>query len=287
MSEMIRCPHCGREFKLKEQMRGRRVTCKCGQPFDVDAAVVEPEVEEAEEDDWYDLAPANLAGGAAAEAGAPTSIGGVGTIGVPAGRPAPRARTPMVPLSDKEKGVVKLAGSLAVFGVLVMVLPLFGLQFRKLKSLPPEAAVPAGVSLVALGLVIVGLVFLKRKPMLIVWGGFGAVGVFVLLCGGILAVTGPWNHDPDPSRLVPAQADPAAGNPHRTAGPGSPGWGAPPSRPGAFDPRRGRAGAGGAQAGPVNTGRSSADGTPARPAEPDPQPAFGGSGPAFGGASPD
>ena len=51
MSIVIKCPGCGKDYKLRDELGGKRVKCKCGH------AMVVPAPAAAEESDTYDLAP--------------------------------------------------------------------------------------------------------------------------------------------------------------------------------------------------------------------------------------
>ena len=238
------CPSCNKRFVVRPELAGRRVKCTgCGSAFEVprpkdapppldDLEVVEPS---------YDVAvapaPAPRRGGAAAPPSPPPSAP---MPAYAAPRPTPRAAP--AEWTPWQRLIFRTGWQVMLFGAVSLVLPLFGLQFRKLQKAGVNSAA-VGVGLIVVGALMCGGVLLRRA---VGGAGFGriparalliAVAAVPLTCV-LFVVVGAWLNRPGRRVKGPPQH---ASRP----GPVSPGRapdgfsqaGRPGPGPGAFDPR--------------------------------------------------
>lgn len=132
MSINVQCPACGKSYKVNDSLAGKKGNCKtCGGMFQIPGPVgVEPEV-----NPYLDVQAGTIAAKAPAD---PYEI---------ADLPAPRRVKPTKDRSSRsqrlEDGeldpVYKWGFGTVVFGVLGLVFPFFGIQFKGLHLLPVEA----------------------------------------------------------------------------------------------------------------------------------------------------
>jgi hypothetical protein len=163
MDETFLCPNCEKDYPRKEGLAGRRVRCSgCGHVFRVPAAgYLPPPVETA-------LPPRSVA--AAPPAPDPV-VDDAARLPrrAPSGLGRPRAarRSRRSGGSDGGAGArdsawLWTAGCIIAYGLLVLILPHFGLQFRKAARLGENAWI-GGVGLIALGVIMGGFVLFRRE----------------------------------------------------------------------------------------------------------------------------
>lgn len=189
MAGAVVCPTCGKRFAAKPELMGKRVRCpKCREPFTVTA--------ETEEE--LDLAPPDVPEPPAMSTPPPLTGGrggggraGGSVIGYGGDNPAKGAwgTRRKLELTGRERAWMKFGLSLLGFGLLGTVLPFLGLKFRQVKNDEDQQAVAIGVAV--LGVVVVGLVFLRRYfkyAMMIIGGG---VALMIGGCSLLLMTTRP------------------------------------------------------------------------------------------------
>lgn len=232
MAETIVCPTCAKRFAAKAELMGRRVRCRgCGEPFVVGA-------EETRE--TFDLAGLDQPAAATAPPlplPLPLPTRATGRRGGRSERGRAESTRPTAgaswALSEGERAWLKISGSIVLFGIVGAILPLFGLQFRKLAVVggnPVHSAL--GVSV--MGVIFAAIMFLRKVikgsakaawRKMGVWG-LGATGVLILL---VVMAWRPWSSGP---RYASPIRMPAGSTPRRTmTPPTTPPWTTPPAAP--------------------------------------------------------
>lgn len=211
MNDSFRCPNCERIYPLKAGLAGRRVKCaRCGHVFRVSAPGTEPTPLPT---DPPNRPAAGSPGGALPLADGPDDFGSdakslparakLRPVPARGTRPSKRAGAASAgDLSDREMAWMKVAGSIIVFGAVSLILPMFGLQFRKLAKAGDDAG-KVGVGMIALGVLMMGFVLFRR---LIALTFKYAVRAVVVLLGGVVIVMmlvrfgliGSWRRLPPP-----------------------------------------------------------------------------------------
>ena len=243
MAELVHCPECGKGFTGRDEWTGKRVRCPGCQavfrfgtasPGSTRAAGAPPK---PRRDVMAELLDEEPPGRGQAESLGPESEAPPGR---PGKREAGRARRPAGPargLSDSERAWLRSGAGIVVFGVVSLILPMFGLQFRKLGRLG-EGSWKAGVGLIVVGVLIMAGVFLRRYLLLGLKVAVGAVvgavvGMFALLTLVGIMLRG---HRPQPPPLPPPGVSPFVmphpAGPPRADFPGTPFPGRPPGPPG-------------------------------------------------------
>jgi hypothetical protein len=187
MAEAIVCPNCRKAFRFKAELVGKRTKCpSCGVPF---VAQAPGAAARRPDEPVWEPGPEIPLATFAEEATNPPPVPQI----VARPRPPKPPRRPLEALTDRQRAVLKLGFTFIAFGVLALVLPLFGLQFRKLEKLGENAWI-AGPVFITLGGVICGLVMLRRYVRVFKWMALiagGGVAAFVVLCIVVLVVVGP------------------------------------------------------------------------------------------------
>lgn len=204
----VECPGCGARLRTKAANAGRRMPCpKCR--ADIGVPGTPP---------------------ASAARGADRAPGG-GAIGASAKGPWWRPRETWTAV---DRFWHRLGVTLVIFGALAHVLPLFGLQFRKLAGLG-KAAPTAGTGIAVLGVFLVAYVWmLKGKLFRVLVGAAAAVivGFAALVVIGYFA-----SHRGRSFPTPPQLPGPPAGSAPWTQGtPGGPGAYGPPGASSGWTP---------------------------------------------------
>jgi hypothetical protein len=220
MAETVACPTCGKRFAAQPELMGRRVRCRaCGAAFVVGAD---------ETRETFDLADVPDEPVAAATP-PPLATRWAPPPRVARAKPVPStsSQRPAVEfwaLSDGERAWLKMCGGIVVFGIVGAILPLFGLQFRRLAGIGPNPVLGAlGVSAAA---VVFALLMFVRKVIkgsakvafrVVVWGVGSVVSVLALIALVGLLAWMPWSCSSgrgyagprNPSTVPPMPAPPA------------------------------------------------------------------------------
>jgi hypothetical protein len=194
MDHAFTCPSCGQRYRLKQPPSSGRAKCrKCGQVFELPAANVPPA-------DRFGLpeAPSERPEMVAPEPPA---------IRPPSPRPARASAEPARPWTLREKAVLRFGLTLAAFGLAGLILPMFGLQLRKLSRLGDDASAVAG-GILALGLVISGIVLIRHNLRLAFRIGGPVLAALFLLVAGVAYLGRPRQHGsllppPPPASAIP------------------------------------------------------------------------------------
>lgn len=152
MAEAIICPHCRHAFRYKPELVGKRIKCPhCAESFIVQAPT--PAAPPAPNRFQSPEPEIPLAAWSETES-TPPSVPSM----PPTARPQRRAPQPW---TDKQRFALRVGWMCIAFGALSMVLPLFGLQFRKLERLGDDAW-KAGLGVMGLGVLLCGGAALRR-----------------------------------------------------------------------------------------------------------------------------
>ena len=198
MNDSFRCPNCEKVYPLKEGLAGRRVKCAgCGHVFRVSAAEAEPTP--------LPKAPTSRPaspppGGAYPFADRPNDSGSDSASLPPAAKLRPvkarrkaRSKRPdggsAGDLSDRGMAWIQVGGGIILFGAISLVLPMFGLQFRKMAKLNArlgDNAWMGGVGTIVFGLIIIGIVLFRREIALTF--KYAVRGVLVLIGMGVIVM---------------------------------------------------------------------------------------------------
>jgi hypothetical protein len=159
----LTCPTCRKRLVVRDELRGRRVKCSaCATPFDV-PRVPAYCVAGTETTNPLDDPPAP-----AAYAVAEDRIAGAAAVPPPLPRsaapPPPAQRVVKPDWSSRERFFLRTGLQVLAVGVLALVLPLFGLQLRRLHA-AGEHAGAVGAGLVVLGALASGVVLLRRATL--------------------------------------------------------------------------------------------------------------------------
>ena len=203
MAETIVCPTCGKRFVAKPELVGRRVRCRgCGEPFLVGAEETRATFDVAGPDEPPVAAAPPMPPPLPTRSPAWRGHGGGRSHGAWAGASKPAAAGDSWALSEGERGWLKVCGGVVLFGIVGAILPLFGLELRKL------ANIEGNPSLKALGVSVAGVVFallmfvrkvIKRSAKAAwrtmgLWG-VGAAAGLILVSGLVVVLVGaaPWS----------------------------------------------------------------------------------------------
>jgi hypothetical protein len=209
MPEVIICPSCGARLTVKNFLRGMRVKCpKCQAAFSAQAAGAAaqaspppaptrppvarpasrpppPPAPPPPEDDEYDVSdeplvtPAPLSPAPKRSTTSPLSYRSA----------PPTEKSPPFEMTPARRGYLRLGITFFAFGLASLILPLFGLQFRKLQGLGENAWI-ASVALMGLGVLValLSVVRLRARSVLMLGGGIVAGVVLLFLALGALGM---------------------------------------------------------------------------------------------------
>ena len=207
MAEEIDCTSCGRRFTVKTFLRGMRVKCPhCRAQFGAQKTASEtlvPAVMPARQvEPAIDLLSEPTPAWEAEPATNEYDVAEDQTI-LPAPLPPSKKRRKITVLvyrsktreagrdemTPGQKGALRLGIALTVVGLASLILPLFGLQFRRLQNLG-EGAWVAGLTLMLIGASVAGIALLRWRPKMTMMVGGGSVAALALLVVGV--TLGPW-----------------------------------------------------------------------------------------------
>jgi hypothetical protein len=219
MADAIVCPSCGKRFAFKPSLVGRRVNCPgCRHPFMVSAPSAPPAMDPPPIDDAFAVAEDEpIAPPPLPRASRATTVA---SVAQPVSYKS-KANDSPANWTLGQKFALRLGTSLMVFGAAALILPLFGLQFRKLQAAGDNAQSIA-IGLIVLGAVIdlAALAMRRLKMALMIVGG--AIAAFVLLIVGLAFMFGhPRRPAFAPPPPMPSSPGGWSGAPPRYA-PGSP-----------------------------------------------------------------
>lgn len=182
MNEAVSCPSCGKRFRFRPELVGKRVTCPdCAGSFVVSAPADEPTLDDGV--------------GASSGAFPPSSV-------------SHRSRQPAPEPSGWDSFRIRMAVGLGAFGIGALVLPLFGLQFRKLGKLSPEGAQAAGISMLVLSGIFFGWGWIRQQTRRAI--KYVAIGVAAVVGIAIIIVIVAVVSHGSRSRPTPRPPDPTA-----------------------------------------------------------------------------
>lgn len=218
MPDSITCNQCGKSYRLRDELRGRRVKCpNCKSPI--------PLHDQNNPTDEFSFDMNSLAGGEAVARPA------VGPSSTPMLSSTPRSaafRTPfklirpMAEWSPAEHLLFRTGLGCIAFGIVAIILPHFGFQLRKLARLGTDGSILAGWGLIGLGAFLAAYPPLLRGRVLklgLLGIGGGVAWIAVLVTIGAMSSRSGFPTGPISPR-------PSSG--------GSPVYPAPPSGPSAM-----------------------------------------------------
>jgi hypothetical protein len=246
MANKTQCPQCGRRFIYRDELAGKRVKCpQCATAFRIEAVpasrAAEPDSPSADlfaEPNLDFNAGERMHSATLSSAAPPYRMESASSAPrLPSAKdtgPAVRTRAEPREWTPGERAWLRAGIGMIVFGVAAHILPLFGLQFRKLAALG-EAAPTAGTGVGILGAVIIALVVFRpllRRVLGMAWRVL-LVGAGILMAGiGVVVVIAvvnrPKPYQPPGTTPIPAPAPTVAPHMARPTPP-PPGM---PSRPG-------------------------------------------------------
>jgi len=201
MNLSFACPNCAKRYDVKQDLAGKRVKCSgCGHVFRAPSAGTQstgraaPAPSHSTVSSLRDVVP--LTDELDKVSAAPTPF--------PPKRPSRPKRARAARASRQARGRsigdrgerseawLRVAGSIILFGLISLILPFFGLQFRKVARLGDDAW-KGGVGLVILGVLMMGIVVFRREVGLVlkfaVRAALVSLGLFVgLLVLGLILI---------------------------------------------------------------------------------------------------
>ena len=189
MTQAIRCPSCGKRFTVRSELIGKRLRCSaCKEPFTADP------------DGELHLAP---------PAAAPSSPAPVRAVSHPAIVPPRQRASPSADRPPIRMGLLKLGGSFVTFGVLALILPLFGIQLRKINMIAESGGDPITAAFIFIGFggLLCLLAIMRRYGRRIAAIGGGIVLLLFILPMGRGRLGCGRSAHPTPSQLGPAFPD--------------------------------------------------------------------------------
>ncbi len=180
-----RCPHCQAALKVPSGLDGKNVVCpKCQTKFQASLASHElnappSQVSQPADDPWseFESVPTHMPVQSGNPYGQPR--GGVGKTKSPQKKSASAKRSSNKELSEADSNIQSSGIFLVVVPCLAAILPMFGLQLKRLAALGEYA--PLGA--LFLGMIGSGMIFYARRSRSDAPAFAGGAFLFCLICG--------------------------------------------------------------------------------------------------------